>query len=346
MQCESCGEAIEPEHRFCESCGHPLIESAVAVTPAPAPFAKTDKEKEPEPTYASSCRCGAQSDARDADGYCSVCGLKFDIVTVASAGRNHRETILNNTFVAITDIGKRHHTNQDDTGISLLPEGTGATIAVCDGLSSSCAAEAASEVAVAAILDALIKHAAPSDASVMRAAISCAQAAVCTIPSPQGAIGEPPATTVVAALVNGNHAVLGWVGDSRAYLVGPSADDCRLLTHDHSWVNTVVDSGEMTEADALASPFAHAITQCLGPLTEEDGSRSPDPVPSILELDIPAGTTLMLCSDGFWNFLSDPAQIAPFMQAPDFITAARQMIDYANGKGGRDNITVALYCPN
>jgi serine/threonine protein phosphatase PrpC len=180
----------------------------------------------------------------------------------------------------------------------------------------------------------------------MRSAIAAAQSAVCSIASPEGAVGEPPATTVVASLVNGTHAVIGWVGDSRAYLVGPDAENCQLLTHDHSWVNTVVDAGEMTEADALASPFAHAITQCLGPLKEEDGTRSPDPVPSVVELDIPPGSTLMLCSDGFWNFLTDPAQIAPFIQAQDFVSAARQMVDFANSKGGRDNITVALYRPN
>ena len=343
MQCDSCGEPVEPEHRFCESCGHPLMEGAVpTISSEPT---KPAVAALPQATYATKCRCGAGSEARDAEGYCSVCGLKFDLLVGEAAARNHKEILLSEHFVAITDIGKRHHTNQDDTGIAPSVDGTGPIIVVCDGLSSSCAAEAASETAVAAALTALQNSSNTDFAAAMQSAIAAAHEAVCGIASPAGAVGEPPATTIVAAIVNGTQAVIGWVGDSRAYLVGPDAADCRLLTHDHSWVNTVVDAGEMSEADALASPYAHAITQCLGPLKEEDGTRSPDPVPSITEVEIPSGSALMLCSDGFWNFLSDPAQIAPFMQAPDFVSAARQMVDFANSRGGRDNISVALYRP-
>ena len=55
---------------------------------------------------------------------------------------------------------------------------------------------------------------------------------------------------------------MGWLGDSRAYYIGPDAS--RQLTHDHSWVNEIVAAGRMTRAEAETAPLAHAITRSVG----------------------------------------------------------------------------------
>jgi serine/threonine protein phosphatase PrpC len=83
----------------------------------------------------------------------------------------------------------------------------------------------------------------------MRAALADAEAAVRAVAWSPGAPEDPPETTVVAALRRGARLSVGWLRDSRAYLVGEG--EARLLTHDHSWVNDVVEADAMTLAEAL-----------------------------------------------------------------------------------------------
>ena len=117
----------------------------------------------------------------------------------------------------------------------------------------------------------------------------------------------------------------------------------RLLTRDHSWVNEMVDAGEMTEAEALRSKQAHAITRCLGPLNGEP----PDdvPVPSVVTLPAPPGGLLLVCSDGLWNYAAAPDELAALIRSSpdgDALALCRHLVDFALVQGGRDNITAAV----
>ena len=172
----------------------------------------------------------------------------------------------------------------------------------------------------------------------MRAAISAAHEAACTVPYDPDRPKDPPGATLVAAPVRDGLATLGWLGDSRAYWIGLT--ESRLLTHDHSWVNAVVDAGEMPEAEALRAPEAHAITRCLGPLNGDA------PEPTIITLPLTAPGWLLLCSDGLWNYAPQTEQVADLVRsAPagsDALAVCRLLVNYALSQGGRDNITVAL----
>ena len=111
-------------------------------------------------------------------------------------------------------------------------------------------------------------------------------------------------TTIAGRPLYRRRFTVGWVGDSRAYWVSPLGSE--LLTQDHSWANETVARGEMTEAQAMAAPLAHALTRCLGPLEVEDEIVEIDP-------DVRAAADLLgtraatvLCTDGQWNYFRRP----------------------------------------
>jgi serine/threonine protein phosphatase PrpC len=126
----------------------------------------------------------------------------------------------------------------------------------------------------------------------MRAAILAGHDAICKLMPAGTSSDDRPLTTIVAALAGCDMVTIGWAGDSRAYLLTGTG---KLLTRDDSWVNWVVERGDMTEAQAMRSPNAHVIVHCLG---------DPDdpPEPHVVTVTLSAGERLLLCSDGLWNY--------------------------------------------
>ena len=323
MTCPRCSAAVPDEARFCEACGANLAPELVKA-------ASTNGEH---------CRCGAGPEAKGADGYCSVCGLRWPQAR-EPLPRDHVEIVLTPAFAGVTDRGKRHAVNEDALALADVPEEAGtAILVVCDGVSSAQRAEeasdAAAQIACASLRDAVQGGVLDNEAA-MRAAILAAHQAASAVPYDPDQPKDPPGATLVAALVRGGTVTLGWLGDSRAYWIGGAS--ATLLTHDHSWVNAVVDAGEMTEEDALKAPEAHAITRCLGPLN--DGV----PEPTIRTVPLAGPGRLLLCTDGLWNYAPETGQLAGLVQAggDHALAVCRSLVDFALSKGGRDNITVAI----
>jgi PPM family protein phosphatase len=131
--------------------------------------------------------------------------------------------------------------------------------------------------------------------------------------------------------------VVGWVGDSRAYWLGPSS--AALLTVDDSWANEQVAGGRLTEAEARIDQRAHAITRWLG-------ADAPHEPPNIAIHRAREGGRLVLCTDGLWNYASSADELAglvaqlPKASAP--VAVARALTEFALAKGGRDNVTVVV----
>jgi serine/threonine protein phosphatase PrpC len=171
----------------------------------------------------------------------------------------------------------------------------------------------------------------------MGTAILAGHEAICALMPAGTSSDDRPLTTIVAALVNSNTVTIGWVGDSRAYLLTGAA---KLLTRDDSWVNWVVEHGDMTEAQAMHSPNAHVIIQCLG---------DPDdpPVPHIVTATLHPAEKLLLCSDGLWNYAPTPSALmaltSELSAGTPAITQCRALVKFANASGGRDNITAAMF---
>ncbi len=212
-------------------------------------------------------------------------------------------------LAAICDPGLRRNHNEDATSFAdgEVEGEPFAVLVVCDGVSSSTHAERASAIAAEVARDAITRFAKSGDilskdpSSAVVNAICSAHDAVCASPIDHDD-GPPPGTTIVAALVFRRNLTVGWVGDSRAYWV--SAEGAELCTSDHSWVNEAVASGGWTESAAMASPLAHALTMCLGPLeTDDNDDDDPQGVqPDVRTRALAVPGHVILCTDGLWNY--------------------------------------------
>jgi serine/threonine protein phosphatase PrpC len=248
-----------------------------------------------------------------------------------------RELEVGPNLAAVSDRGLVHPQNED--AVVVISKPPFAALVVCDGVSMSHdparGAAAAADATATHLLEGAASASDPKE--LMRAAILAGHEAMCGLMPLETQSDQRPLATVVAALADDGTATIGWVGDSRAYLLTHAGT---LLTRDDSWVNWVVEHGDLTEEEALGSPHAHAITQCLG---------DPDapPTPHVLTAPLSPGERLLLCSDGLWNYAPTPSALialtAEFPAATSTIRICRALVKFANDSGGRDNITAAMF---
>ena len=333
--CPACGAAHAAGDRFCADCG------AALGPPLGEPLAQ------PCP--------GCGGTAFDTDGFCETCGARQPDGPAAWL------VVLGPGLAAVTHPGRRHSWNQDAFAITGPPGGgPGVVAVVCDGVSNSQTPDRAAAAATQAAAGVLQAAEGSVTAAVMRAAVVAAHAAVCALPYDRQADVDPPACTLVAVCVQQDGAVVGWLGDSRAYLVSDAG--AVLLTHDHSWVNLVVDAGSMPLAEALRDRRAHALVHCLG--TTDFTAASPCPEPSLRTVPLPAQGWLLLCTDGLWDYADSPAALlracpglgehglgehGPGEHGPgkhglgetEAGAACQALLAVALDGGGHDNITVA-----
>lgn len=202
------------------------------------------------------------------------------------------------------------------------------TFAVCDGMGGHAAGEVASSIAVKAIADHAPEHA---DEILLGAAVEAANAAVL-----DGAVtgkGKPGmGCTATCVLIEQNRMSVAHVGDSRVYLL--HSGNLVRITHDHSYVEELVDSGEITADEARVHPSRSIITRALG--------SDPDMYADHFTLDVATGDRVILCSDGLSSMVPDKAieEIAVSTVTPQ--AAADTLVSAALTAGGHDNVTVVV----
>ena len=178
-------------------------------------------------------------------------------------------------------------------------------------------------------------------AQASRAAVAAARQAIADL---QGPGGDTSATTFVSAVASGYEVTLCWLGDSRAYWLGQPAEESRLLTRDDSVAGGMIAAGLVDEAAAMASPHAHVLTRWLGG-EAADLADDPERAPHVERFTPPGAGSLLICSDGLWNYLAEGADLAR-LALPKALTdplgAAADMVKFAVDAGGADNITVVL----
>lgn len=137
-------------------------------------------------------------------------------------------------------------------------------------------------------------------------------------------------STLVAVRLGGEEFELAWVGDSRAYRIG--CEHIEQLTHDHSWVQAMVDAGQMSAEEAREHPRRNVILQCLGQV-----GQVPDV--GLLRARLAPDELLLLCSDGLTNELDDAAIQRCCAEADTLEAMVEQLVGLANSHGGRDNVS-------
>jgi serine/threonine protein phosphatase PrpC len=239
---------------------------------------------------------------------------------------------------ARTDVGMRREHNED----SFLVNDDLGLYVVCDGMGGHAGGETASRLAVQTIERELISARLREDdpfstqaqlaesplADALREAVEGACAAVFRTSRKHPELAGM-GTTCTCLLLHREHAFVGHVGDSRAYLVRKG--EIWQLSEDHSLVNEQVRAGLLTPDEARHSRLKNIITRSVG--FEEDV------LVDIVGVATEPGDRFMLCSDGLSNLLEN-GEIRDVLEGMEVSEAPRTLVEMANARGGDDNITV------
>lgn len=223
---------------------------------------------------------------------------------------------------ARTDIGLVRSHNED----SFLVQAP--VFAVCDGMGGHAAGEVASSIAVETIAANAPLHA---DDVLLGAAVEAANAKV--IEGAKTGKGKPGmGCTASCILVEKNKVAIAHVGDSRIYLLHAGA--LVRLTHDHSYVEELVDAGEITADEARVHPSRSIITRALG--------NDPDMYADHFTLNVSAGDRVIICSDGLSGMVEDSLMEGIAVSTATPQQAADTLVSEALAAGGHDNVTVVV----
>ena len=199
---------------------------------------------------------------------------------------------------------------------------------VSDGMGGHAAGEVASSIAVETV-----GELAPGTADdvLLGAAVEAANRAV--IRGAEEGIGKPGmGCTATAVLVEKNHVAVAHVGDSRVYLLHQGT--LVRITHDHSYVEELVDSGQITADEAREHPSRSIITRALG--------SDPDMYADHFTLEVNTGDRLILCSDGLSSMIPDSEIESLAVSSDTPQQAADNLVAAALTAGGADNVTVVV----
>ena len=254
------------------------------------------------------------------------------------------------TFFGKSHVGMLRQVNQDSFRCETIWNGTATLLVVCDGMGGHKAGEVASRNAVDIFCGKIAERPCREDKpdkvlEFVRYTMVCAASeANATLHHLSNQYEEchGMGTTLVALLVYN-----GWfyainIGDSRLYLV--TEDEVKLVTKDHSYVQYLIDNGKITPEEAKDYPRRNVITRAVGISAKLDVDFFSAPLE-------PWGSGyFLLCSDGLSGYMTSKVMLDILYSAlprktppeAELEKRADMLIDYANSKGGADNITAVL----
>lgn len=231
--------------------------------------------------------------------------------------------VLTLRYAALSDVGRVRKDNQD-SGLA-----SDYLLVVADGVGGAVRGDLASSTAV----QALRRIARPAGEDLLEAMAGGFHRAHDKIA--ELVEGDPElegtSTTITAALFDGERVVIGHLGDSRAYLFRDG--EVSQLTTDHTFVQSLIDEGRITEDEARTHPHRNLILRAVDAVHETD--------PDLFYVEVTAGDRLMLCSDGCSGVL-DRARLADILGTgtPDF--AAVELVRASLEAGSSDNVTAVV----
>ena len=238
-------------------------------------------------------------------------------------------------FCGKTDVGQRRANNQDNFSITVLPDGAH-LLTVCDGMGGANGGNIASDIACRVFSEEVERR--YRSVSTSYEALLCESVAIANRAVYEAARADEAltgmGTTLVAALVQPDGTVYAVnVGDSRLYCL--TGGEIRQISRDHSYVQYLVDMGQITIEEAKKASIRNIIIRSIG----NEAEAHPDSFSFTLAKE----DVLLLCTDGLTNCVSNEVIAATVTTAnADPETCAACLIDRANQGGGYDNITVVL----
>jgi len=236
----------------------------------------------------------------------------------------------------VTDVGLRRHENQDTFAFETFGAPDTVVAVVCDGMGGVSGGQIASTLAVSTFMEELRKlaRADMSAEQIREAELFCVSQANRAVydRSREDAAYYGMGTTLVSAIASHDVAVVCNVGDSRAYHIG--AEGIRRVTRDHSMVEDMVESGEITPEEARTHPNRNLITRALGP--------DRNTVCDTFIVPLAAGDCLLLCTDGLSGTVRDEELLDAVRSADEGAAALRRLLELSRKRGAPDNVTVVL----
>ena len=247
---------------------------------------------------------------------------------------------LSTQAFGLTDVGRKRQHNED----AMLVDSQLGLYIVADGMGGHAAGEVASAKAAEVVKQVVLanqgvlrelgrdpsQHNRSQAAALIESAVQRACAEIYRLAS-QDPSKRGMGTTFVCLAVAGNKGVIGHVGDSRVYLVRQG--QCHRLTEDHTLVAAQLKAGTISREQAASSQYRNVITRAVG--IQESVQVD------TLIVDLVPGDVFVLCSDGLHGYLQDE-EVAPLTAAVSARELPRRLIDLANERGGRDNITAVV----
>lgn len=235
---------------------------------------------------------------------------------------------------AVTDVGKQRRLNEDSYFVYRNENLLGGMVA--DGMGGQNAGEVASAMATQIIKEYIINSFNPDMdcmevGEMVRRAFLKANDKIYEYSKTDSEL-DGMGTTSTLAIIYRDKIISAHVGDSRAYLI--DGGEIRQITKDHSYVQELLLRGEITKEFANRHPAKNYITRAVG-------------ADDILKVDINIsdyhGETVLLCSDGLTNMLSDEQISEIIGENENLQQGAEALVRLANKKGGLDNITVVVF---
>lgn len=233
------------------------------------------------------------------------------------------EPALHLRYAALSDVGRVRKDNQDSGFASEH------LLVVADGVGGAARGDVASSTAV----QSLRRLDGPAPENLLEAvagAIHRAHDRIAELVEEDPEL-EGTSTTVTAALFDGARIGLGHVGDSRAYLL--RNDELSQLTKDHTFVQSLIDEGRITEEESRTHPHRNLILRAVDGVHETD--------PDLFTIELAPGDRLLLCSDGCSGVL-DNGRIADILGTGTVDYAAVELVRASLDAGSSDNITCVV----
>lgn len=242
-------------------------------------------------------------------------------------------TIVNSDNVFQKDVIGNVRTAQEDSHDIAILTPNGDVFVVCDGMGGHVGGKQASSIAVKSIIEHLKKEKYDQPMQALNDALQFANMQIL------GYAKEHPelrgmGTTACIVLLQDTEAYIAHVGDSRIYLYMGKEQQLHRVTKDHSYVQTLVDAGQITDEEAEHHPNKNRILKALG--------IKPELVPTCNVLRPKNGDCFLICSDGLNGMITDSTIEGVLKQNIPLADKGERLIQLALEAGGQDNITVEL----
>lgn len=232
---------------------------------------------------------------------------------------------------ATTDVGQRRNINQDYVYTSLEPVGCLSNIfIVADGMGGHKAGDVASRYTVNTLKELIADSEKKDPIMVINDAIAYVNKGVIRKAGENDDYAGM-GTTLVLATIDNNMLKVANIGDSRLYIIG---DDIKQITRDHSYVEELVNAGEINRVQARTHEKKNYITRAIG--------ADIDVEPEMFSVELNKDDKILMCSDGLTNMLEDSEIYEIIAKYDDIETAGKELVSKANSNGGYDNISVVI----